>query len=192
MDICLNDGFVLLDIVVVGKGLSVAGQRVSILLQRCNSGNHNPVKNRVTSSEPTGGIGIDTNIEVSSTTWEAHHSPRTPEGGEAQGLWWASQVFKETTMTKMRYQLLFHRDETKLMMNKQILSIYMLKIAPKLSPGYSMVTSWCHWTWLFLFGNTCSNHCDVTVGFVTLNSNCTFNQNRQQNMLYYYLETGQY
>ena len=45
-------------------------------------------------------IGNYTNIEVivvSLTTWEAHHSPK--------------------------YQLLFYHDETKSMMNKQILSI---------------------------------------------------------------------
>ena len=44
-------------------------------------------------------IGIDTNIEVivvSLTTWEAHHSLE----GEARGLWWASQVVNETTMTE--------------------------------------------------------------------------------------------
>ena len=56
---------------------------------------------------------------------------------------------------------------------------------PKLSPGYSMVTC-AHLggqvNWLFLLGNTCSSHCDVTVRYVTLNSNCTFDKNRQQNI----------
>ena len=63
-------------------------------------------------------IGIDTKIEVivvSLPTWEAHHSPRAN-------------------------QFLFYHDETKLMMNKQILSIQMLKFVPKLSP----VTAWLH------------------------------------------------
>ena len=41
----------------------------------------------------------------------------------------------------LRYQFLFYHDSTKIMLNKQILSIQMLKIAQKLSPGYSMVTS---------------------------------------------------
>ena len=30
-------------------------------------------------------------------------------------------------------------------------------------------TSWGQVTWFFLLGNTCSNHCDVTVRFITLN-----------------------
>ena len=68
------------------------------------------------------GIGIDTNIEVivvSLTTWEAHHSPRAkPEGcGELpRSLMWQQ-------WPKLRYQFLFYHDETKLIMNKQILSI---------------------------------------------------------------------
>ena len=67
-------------------------------------------------------IGIDTNIEVvvvSLTTWEAHHSPRAkPEGcGELPRSLMGQQ------WPKLRYQFLFYHDETKLMMNKQILSI---------------------------------------------------------------------
>ena len=54
---------------------------------------------------------------------------------------------------------------------------------PWLQHGY-MYTSWGHVTWLFLLGNTCSNHCDVTVRFVTLNSYCALSQNRQQNSHY--------
>ena len=68
--------------------------------------------------------GIDTNIEVivvSLTIWEAHHSPRAkPEGcGDA------SQVVNDTTMTEIEVSIsiLSWHDETKLMMNKQILSI---------------------------------------------------------------------
>ena len=67
-------------------------------------------------------IGIDTNIEVivvSLTTWEAHHSPRAkPEGcGELP------RSLMRQQWPKLRYQFLFYHDETKLMMNKQILSI---------------------------------------------------------------------
>ena len=76
-------------------------------------------------------IGIDTNIEVivvSSTTWEAHHSPRAkPEGcGELPRSlmrqqcipsWW-NQINAESTNT--------------VNLNAQI--------CPKNSPGYSMVT----------------------------------------------------
>ena len=67
-------------------------------------------------------IRIDTNIEVivvSLTTWEAHHSPRAkPEGfGELP------RSLMRQQWPKSRYQFLFYHDETKLMMNKQILSI---------------------------------------------------------------------
>ena len=84
-------------------------------------------------------IGIDTNIEVvdvSLTTWEAHHSPWVkPEGcGELP------RSLMRQQWPKLRYQFLFYHDETKLMMNKRMLSIKMLKIVPKKSPGYSMVT----------------------------------------------------
>ena len=61
---------------------------------------------------------------------------------------------------------------------------------PWLQHGY-MCTSWGHVTWLFLLGNTCSDHCDVTIRFVTLNSNCTLHQNRQQNIHYHSWETDQ-
>ena len=64
------------------------------------------------------------------------------------------------------------------------------RAVPWLQHGY-MCTSWGHVTWLFLLGNRCSNHCDVTVRFVTLNSNCTLNQNRQQNIYYHSWETDQ-
>ena len=67
-------------------------------------------------------IGIDTNIEVivvSLMTWEAHHSPRAkPEGcGELPRL------FMRQQWLKLKYQFLFYHDETKLMVNKQKLSI---------------------------------------------------------------------
>ena len=83
--------------------------------------------------------GIDTNIEVIVvllTAWEAHHSPRAKPGGcgELLGLLMRQQ------WPKLRYQFLFYHDETKLMMNKQIPSIQMLKFVPKLS----LVTVWLH------------------------------------------------
>ena len=135
-------------------------------------------------------IGIDTNIEVivSLTTWEAHHSPRandlgssTQPEGEARGLWWASQVGNETTMMmKLNWWWI----------NKccQFKCSNLSPNCPWIQHGY-MCTSWGHVTWLLLLGNTCSNHCDVTVRFVTLNSNCTLNQNRQQNSHYPSWET---
>ena len=49
-------------------------------------------------------IEIDTSISVivvSPTTWEAHHSP----SGEARGLWWASQVVGDTTMTEIEVSI---------------------------------------------------------------------------------------
>ena len=52
---------------------------------------------------------------------------------------------------KLRYQFLFYHDETKLIMNKHILSIWMLKFVPKLS----MVTAWLH---VHILGS-----CDLTV-----------------------------
>ena len=48
--------------------------------------------------------------------------------------------------------------------------------APWLQNGY-MCTPWVQVTWLFLLGKTYSNHCDVTVRFVTLNSSHTLHQN---------------
>ena len=54
--------------------------------------------------------------------------------------------------------------------------------------SYSMVTcaqlaivQWSHVTWLFLPGNTCSNHCDVKTRFVTLNFSHTLHKNNWQN-----------
>ena len=57
-------------------------------------------------------IGIDTKIEVivvSPTTWEAHHSsgcgelPRSLV--KSRGLWWASQVVGDTTMTEIEVSI---------------------------------------------------------------------------------------
>ena len=129
--------------------------------------------------------GIDTNIEVivvSLTTWEANHSPRAlPSGCGELPRWLMRQQW-----LKLRYQFLFYHDETQIMMNKQILSIQMLKKSPKTVPclqhGY-MCPSWDQVTWLFLLGNMCSNHCDVTVRFATLNSNCILNQNRKKSII---------
>ena len=94
---------------------------------------------------------------------------------------------------KLRYQFLFYHDETKSMIiNKycQFKCSNLSQHCPWLQHCY-MFTSWGHVTWLFLLGNTCSNHCGVTLRFVTLNSNCTLNQNRQQNSHYHSWETDQ-
>ena len=107
-----------------------------------------------------GAIGIDTNIEVivvSLTTWEAHHSRRAKPGGCGE----LPRSLMRQQWPKLRYQFLFYHDETKLMMNKQILSFQMLKFIPKLTlvtacAACYMCTSWGHVTWLFLLGNTCS------------------------------------
>ena len=67
-------------------------------------------------------IGTDTNIEVivvSLTTWEAHHSPRAKPKGCGE----LPRSLMRQQWPKLRYQFLFYHDETKLMMNKQILSI---------------------------------------------------------------------
>ena len=57
--------------------------------------------------------------------------------------------------------------------------------------SYSMVTcaqlaivQWSHVTWLFLPGNTCSNHCDVKTRFVTLNFSHTLHKNNWLNTHY--------
>ena len=59
--------------------------------------------------------GIDANIQTIVV------SPQ-PEG-EARELRWASQVVNETTMTEIELSISILYDQTKLMMNKQILSI---------------------------------------------------------------------
>ena len=108
------------------------------------------------------GIKIDTNIE----------GP-----GELPRSW------KRQQWAKLRYQfLIYHHDETKLMMNKQILLIQMSQIVPKDVHWLQHGDMLGQVTWLFLLGNTCSNHSDVTVRFVIQNSNHTVNQNRQQNI----------
>ena len=74
------------------------------------------------------------------------------------------------------------------MTNKQNTVKLNAQNCPKFSPGYIMgymCTSFDHVTYLFLLGNTCSNHHDVTFRFVTPNSNCTLNQIWQQNIHYY-------
>ena len=66
--------------------------------------------------------GIDTSISVivvSLTTWEAQNTPRAkPEScGEIP------RSLMRQQWPKLRYQFLFYHDETKLVMNKQILWI---------------------------------------------------------------------
>ena len=81
---------------------------------------------------------------------------------------------------KLGYLFLYYHDENKLMMNKkkycQSKCSKLSQTVPWLQHGY-MCTSWGQVTWLFLLGHTCSNHCDVTVRFVTLNANNALNQN---------------
>ena len=67
-------------------------------------------------------IGIDTNIDVivvSSKTWEAHHSPRA----KPEGCGMLPRSLMGQQLPKLRYKSIFYHDETKLMMNKQIMSI---------------------------------------------------------------------
>ena len=125
-------------------------------------------------------IGIDTNIEIvvfSLTTWEAHHSPRAKPYCFGELPRWLMRP----QWRKMSYEFLFYYyDETKSMMNKQMLSRQMLKIAPKLSwiqHGF-MCTSQGQMTQCFFFRNACSNHYHITVYFVTLNSSHIFHQNK--------------
>ena len=83
------------------------------------------------------GIGIVINIEVIVvllTTWEVHNIPRAKPDGCGE----PPRSLMTPQSQKLKYQFLFYHDGTKLMMDKQIMS--MLKIVPKLSPGYSMVT----------------------------------------------------
>ena len=49
-------------------------------------------------------IGIDTNIEVIFCLINDLGSSPQPEG-EARGLWWASQVVNETTMTEIEVSI---------------------------------------------------------------------------------------
>ena len=126
---------------------------------------------------------------VSLTTWEAHHSPRAkPEGcGELP------RSLMRQQWPKLRYQFLFYHDEFNWWwINKccQFKCSNSSQNCPWLQHGY-ICTYWGHVTWLFLLGNTCSNHCDVTIRSVTLNSNCTLNQNRQQNSHYHSWQTDQ-
>ena len=83
-------------------------------------------------------IWIDTNIEViavSSTTREAHHSPRAkPEGcGELP------RSLMRHQWPNLRYQFLFYHDETKLMINK-----YCQFKCSKISPNCPLVTARLH------------------------------------------------
>ena len=115
---------------------------------------------------------------VSLTTWEAHHSSRAkPDDGYGE----LPRSLMRQLWTDLRFQFLFYHDEIKLVMNKcQKLS----QTVPWLQHGY-MCTSWGHVTWLFFLGNTCSNHCDVTVRFVTINVNQTLHHYRQQNICFF-------
>ena len=108
------------------------------------------------------GIGIDTNIEVIVVSFNDLGSSPQPEG-EARGLWWASHVVNETTMTEIELSISI----PSWWINKycQFRCSNLSQNCPWLQHGY-MCTSWGHVTWLFLLGNTSSNRCDVTVRFV--------------------------
>ena len=71
---------------------------------------------------PTWNIGTDTNIEiivVSLTAWEALHCTRAKPSGCGE----LPRSLMRQQWPKLRYQVLSYHDETKLMINKQILSI---------------------------------------------------------------------
>ena len=82
---------------------------------------------------------------------------------------------------KSTYQFLFYYGETKSLMNKK----NAVKVNAWNCQKTVLVTAWLHvatlvhMTWLFAFGNTCCNHCDVTVMFVTLNFSHTPHHNWQ-------------
>ena len=105
--------------------------------------------------------------------------------GFVLGLWWASRVVDNTTMIGIEIFILswyiwINYEWTKT-----------AKANTDVCRKTALVTAWLHVHILgsgdlFLFGNTCSNHYDVTVRFVTLNSSYTLHQNRQQNIHYYF------
>ena len=120
--------------------------------------------------------GIDTILR----SLLSHYGP-----GKHEGCGELPRSLMRQQWPELRYQFLFCYDRTKLIMIKKILPMYMRKIVPKLSwlqHGY-ICTSWGHVTWLFLLGNTCSNHCNVTLWFVTLNSNRKCNRNSEVSII---------
>ena len=130
-------------------------------------------------------IGIDTKIEVivaSPTTWEAHHSPRAVVS--FPGRWWRNN---DRNGGINFYSIMMKQNQ--LQINKRMQG--KCSKLPQNCLGYSMVTcaqlaivQWSHVTWLFLPGNTCSNHCDVKTRFVTLNFSHTLHKNNWQNTHY--------
>ena len=127
-------------------------------------------------------IGIDTKIEVivaSPTTWEAHHSPRAVVS--FPGRWWRKN---DRNGGINFYSIMMKQNQ--LQINKRMQG--KCSKLPQNCLSYSMVTcaqlaivQWSHVTWLFLPGNTCSNHCDVKTRFVTLNFSHTLHKNNWQN-----------
>ena len=65
-----------------------------------------------------------------------------------------------------------------------------IETGPWLQHGHKY-TSWGQLMWLFLVGDMCTIHYDVTVRFATLKSSHTLHQNSQQNTQYYSWETDQ-
>ena len=95
------------------------------------------------------GIGIGTNIEVTVawlTTWEAHHKPTGPS---ARGELPRSLIRPQ--WLQYWYQFVFCYGETKLIINKQILSKQMLTIIPQtalITSRLHMCICWGSETWL--------------------------------------------
>ena len=77
---------------------------------------------------------------------------------------------------KLRYQFLYYHDEN------------LSQNCPRLQHGY-VCTSWVIWPDCFSLVTRVAT--TVMSQFVTLNSNCTLNQNRQQNIHYHSWETDQ-
>ena len=127
-------------------------------------------------------IGIDTKIEVivaSPTTWLR---PRAVVS--FTGRWWRNN---DRNGGINFYSIMMKQNQ--LQINKRMQG--KCSKLPQNCLSYSMVTcaqlaivQWSHVTWLFLPGNTCSNHCDVKTRFVTLNFSHTLHENNWQNTHY--------
>ena len=80
-------------------------------------------------AKPKGCGELPRSLVMSPTTWEAHHSPRaTWEAHQSprakpEGCGELPRSLVTPQWPKSRYQFLFNHDDTKLMMNKRILSI---------------------------------------------------------------------
>ena len=131
-------------------------------------------------------IGIDTKIEVILR----HQRPRkltTARGRSPRavvsfpGRWWRNN---DRNGGINFYSIMMKQNQ--LQINKRMQG--KCSQLPQNCLSYRMVTcaqlaivQWSHVTWLFLPGNTCSNHCDVKTRFVTLNFSHTLHKNNWQN-----------